>query len=127
MTPEEKLAKKVESDKRYAEWIANNPDRVAEAERLAREGTDKFLEERKVMRETNLDEYLKLINNEPTASRDPDLYFDRLKRNIIAGEMKKDAVEKRKTDFEAERAAKHAAKIAEHEKKIAERNAARGK
>jgi hypothetical protein len=104
MTPEEKLAKKLESDKRYAEWVANNPEKVAEAERLAREGTDKFLEERRVLRETDLDAYMKLVGNEPSASRDPDLYFDKLKRNLIADEMKKDAVAKRN--------AEHAAKLA---------------
>jgi hypothetical protein len=111
MTPEEeKAAKKAESAKRYADWVANNPDRVAEAERVAREGTDKFLEERRVMRETDLDAYMKLINNEPTASRDPDLYFEKLKRHYIQDEMKKDAIAKKKADFEAERAAKLAAR-----------------
>jgi hypothetical protein len=111
MTPEEeKAVKKAESEKRYADWVANNPDRVAEAERVAREGTDKFLEERKVMRETDPEGYAKLVGNEPSASRDPDLYFEKLKRHHIQDEMKKDAIAKKKANFEAERAAKLAAR-----------------
>jgi hypothetical protein len=107
MTPEEKATRQVETEQRVAEWRASNPERAAEVDRLAREATDKFLEERRVMRETNLDAYLKLVANEPTAARDPDLYFAKQQRNLQNQEMKKDLIAKR----EAERAAKLAARV----------------
>ncbi len=98
MTPEEeKTAKKAESEKRIADWKATNPERFAEIQKKAKETVDKFLEERKVLRETNLDAYMKIINNEPQASRDPALLLAKEERNLVATEMRNDLLEKRKS------------------------------
>lgn len=91
MTPEE-------SKKMIEEWVAANPERGAEATRIAKENTQKFLDEREHLRTTNLDEYMKIINNEPKASRDPDLYFDKQLRDIVREEMRKDLLAKREAD-----------------------------
>lgn len=97
MTPEEeRAAKRAESEKRIADWKAANPERFANIQIKARETVDKFLEERKVLRETNLDAYMKIINNEPQASRDPVLLLAKEERNLVATEMRNDAIEKKK-------------------------------
>ena len=103
MTPEE-------SKKMITDWIANNPVKGAELEKIARENTDKFLEERKVLRETDHDAYMKLISNEPSASRDPELYYDKQLRNLVTAEMRNEAIAKKMAAREAERAAKLAAR-----------------
>lgn len=110
MTPEEKVARQLESEKRIADWKAANPEKFAEIQRQAKATVDKFLEERKVLRETNLDEYMKIINNEPTASRDPELLLAKEERNLVATEMRNDAVAKKKADFEKAQAEKRAAR-----------------
>ncbi|MDC3266407.1 hypothetical protein OAU13_00610 [bacterium] len=109
-TSEERAAQQAEAEKKIADWKTSNPERAAECERLARENTDKFLEERKVLRETDHDAYMKLINNEPSASRDPELYFAKQLRNLVATEMRNDAIAKRKADFEKAQAEKRAAR-----------------
>lgn len=48
LTQEEKAAKKAESEKRYADWVANNPVKVAEAEKIANEKLQSFLAEKKI-------------------------------------------------------------------------------
>lgn len=112
MTPEEKEAKRIEGEKRIADWKAANPERFAEIQRKAKETVNKFLEERNVLRETNLDAYMAIINNEPQASRNPELLLIKEERSLVATEMRNDAIEKKK---------------AEHEKMVAERKAARDK
>lgn len=110
LTPEERAAQLADAEKRIADWKVSNPERAAECERIAKENTDRFLEERKVLRETDHDAYMKLINNEPSASRDPELYYTKQLRNLIAAEMRNDAIAKRKANFEKAQAEKRAAR-----------------
>ena len=121
LTPEERAANKAEGEKRYADWVANNPAKVAEAEKIANEKLQNFLAERKLMRENEPEKYAELIKYEPTASRDPDKVLAGFKRDLIREEIRKEAIAKREADFakaqaeklaarEAERAAKKAAK-----------------
>jgi hypothetical protein len=121
LTPEERAANRAEGEKRYADWVANNPVKVAEAEKIANEKLQNFLAERKLMRETEPEKYAELIKYEPTASRDPDKVLAGFKRDLIREEIRKEAIAKREADFakaqaeklaarEAERAAKKAAK-----------------
>ena len=121
LTPEERAANRAEGEKRYAEWVVNNPVKVAEAEKIANEKLQNFLAERKLMRETEPEKYAELIKYEPTASRDPDKVLAGFKRDLIREEIRKEAIAKKEADFakaqaeklaarEAERAAKKAAK-----------------
>ena len=112
LTPEERMAQQAEAEKKITDWKVSNPERAAECERIAKENTDKFLEERKVLRETDHDAYMKLINNEPSASRDPELYYAKQLRSLVAAEMKNDAIAKKKADFEKAQAERIAARKA---------------
>jgi hypothetical protein len=111
MTPEEeKAAKRAESEKRYADWVANNSEKVAMAEKYANEELDKFRAERKLMKETEPEKYAELIKYEPTASRDPDKVFEGFKRKFIVEEIRKDAIAKKEADFAKAQAEKLAAR-----------------
>ena len=121
LTPEERAANIAASEKRYADWVANNPVKVAEAEKIANEKLQNFLAERKLMRETEPEKYAELVKYEPPASSDPDKVLAGFKRDLIREEIRKEAIAKKEADFakaqaeklaarEAERAAKKAAK-----------------
>ena len=123
LTPEERAANRAEGEKRYAEWVVNNPVKVAEAEKIANEKLQNFLAERKLMRETEPEKYAELIKYEPTASRDPDKVLAGFKRDLIREEIRKEAIAKREADFAKAQAEKLAAREAER----AAKSAARGK
>jgi hypothetical protein len=112
LTPEERAANRAEAEKRYADWVANNPVKVAEAEKIANEKLQNFLAERKLMRETEPEKYAELIKYEPTASRDPDKVLAGFKRDLIRKEMGKEAIAKREADFAKAQAEKLAAREA---------------
>jgi hypothetical protein len=121
LTPEERAANRAEAEKRYADWVANNPVKVAEAEKIANEKLQNFLAERKLMRETEPEKYAELIKYEPTASRDPDKVLAGFKRDLIRKEMGKEAIAKREADFAKAQAEKMAAREAERAAKAAAR------
>lgn len=102
-----------DAEQRIAEWKANNPQRTSELEQQARTLTDQFLDERRSLRESDLDAYMKIVNNEPSASRDPDLYYAKQLRTLVATAMREDAIAKRQADFERAREEKLAARAAE--------------
>ena len=122
MTPEERAANRAEGEKRYADWVANNPVKVAEAEKIANEKLQNFLSERKLMRETEPEKYAELIKYEPTASRDPDKVYEGFKRDLIREEIRKEAIAKREADFAKAQAEKLAAREAERAAKSAARS-----
>lgn len=112
------------------EWRVNNPEKAAECARQARELTGKWLEERRVMRETNLEAFVAMIKNEAPGSQDPSRHTYLEERKLVVALRREEAIAKKEADFakaqaekeavrNAERAAKEAARQAAHAAKLA--------
>jgi len=91
------------------EWRSKNPEKVAEFAKKAREITDQWLEDRRIMKETNLEAFVAMIKNEAPGCQDPSRHTYLEERTLTANFMRDQAI--------AERNAQRAAKLAERNKK----------
>jgi len=91
------------------EWRSKNPEKVAEFAKKAREITDQWLEDRRIMKETNLEAFVAMIKNEAPGNQDPSRHTYLEERTLTANFMRDQAI--------AERNAQRAAKLAERNKK----------
>jgi len=126
LTPEGKEARiaeqwTTEKVTEILDWRVNNPEKAAECARQARELTAKWLEDRRIMRETNLEAFVAMVKNEAPGSQDPSRHTYLEERKLVVAMRREEAIAKRDADFakaqaeklaarEAERAAKKAAK-----------------
>jgi len=111
LTPEGKEARiaeqwATEKVTELLEWRKNNPEKAAECARQAREITAKWLEDRRIMKETNLEAFVAMIKNEAPGSQDPSRHTYLEERKLVTALRREEAIAKK----EAERAAKLAAK-----------------
>jgi hypothetical protein len=95
------------------EWRANNPEKAAECAKKAREITAQWLEDRRVMRETNLEAFVAMVKNEAPGSKDPSRHTYLQERTLVANMRREEAIAKKQADFEKERAERLAAREAE--------------
>jgi len=91
------------------EWRSKNPEKVAEFAKKAREITAQWLEDRRIMKETNLEAFVAMIKNEAPGCQDPSRHTYLEERTLTANFMRDQAI--------AERNAQRAAKLAERNKK----------
>jgi hypothetical protein len=129
LTPEEKEARiaeqwATEKVTELLEWRKNNPEKAAECARQAREITAKWLEDRRIMRETNLEAFVAMVKNEAPGSKDPSRHTYLQERTLVANMRREEAIAKKNADFAKAQAEKEAARDAERAAKEAERQAA---
>ena len=106
------------------EWRKNNPEKAAECARQAREITAKWLEDRRIMRETNLEAFVAMVKNEAPGSQDPSRHTYLQERTLVVAMRREEAIAKKNADFAKAQAEKEAARDAERAAKEAERQAA---
>lgn len=124
LTPEGKEARiaeqwATEKATELLEWRKNNPEKAAECARQAREITAKWLEERRVMRETNLEAFVAMVKNEAPGSKDPSRHTYLEERKLIANLRREEMIAKKQADYEKAQAEKLAAREAERAAKLA--------
>ena len=124
LTPEGKEARiaeqwATEKVTELLEWRKNNPEKAAECARQAREITAKWLEERRVMRETNLEAFVAMVKNEAPGSKDPSRHTYLEERKLVVAMRREEAIAKKNADFAKEQAEKMAAREAERAAKLA--------
>ena len=101
------------------EWRVNNPEKAAECARQARELTAKWLEERRFMRETNLEAFVAMIKNEAPGSQDPSRHTYLEERKLVTTLRREEAIAKRNADYAKAQAEKEAVRDAERAAKLA--------
>ena len=101
------------------EWRVNNLEKAAECARQARELTAKWLEERRVMRETNLEAFVAMIKNEAPGSQDPSRHTYLEERKLVTTLRREEAIAKRNADYAKAQAEKEAVRDAERAAKLA--------
>lgn len=106
------------------EWRSKNPEKVAEFAKKAREITAQWLEDRRIMKETNLEAFVAMVKNEAPGSQDPSRHTYLEERKLTTDFMRDQAIAEKTAKFEKERAEKLAAREAERAAKEAERQAA---
>ena len=129
LTPEGKEARiaeqwATEKVTEILEWRKNNPEKAAECARQAREITAKWLEDRRIMRETNLEAFVAMVKNEAPGSQDPSRHTYLQERTLVVAMRREEAIAKKNADFAKAQAEKEAARDAERAAKEAERQAA---
>ena len=129
LTPEGKEARiaeqwATEKVTELLEWRKNNPEKAAECARQAREITAKWLEDRRIMRETNLEAFVAMVKNEAPGSQDPSRHTYLQERTLVVAMRREEAIAKKNADFAKAQAEKEAARDAERAAKEAERQAA---
>ena len=103
------------------EWRSKNPERVAEFAKKAREITAQWLEDRRIMRETDLAKFAEMVKNEAPGSKDPSRHTYLEERKLTTDFMRDQAIAEKTAKFERERAAKELARQAAYAAKLAER------
>ena len=111
LTPEGKEARiaeqwATEKVTEILEWRTNNPEKAAECARQAREITAKWLEDRRIMKETNLEAFVAMVKNEAPGSQDPSRHTYLEERKLVTALRREEMIAKK----EAERVAKLAAR-----------------
>jgi hypothetical protein len=106
------------------EWRSKNPEKVAEFAKKAREITAQWLEDRRIMKETNLEAFVAMVKNEAPGSQDPSRHTYLEERKLTTDFMRDQAIAERTAKVEKERAEKDAARDAERAAKEAARQAA---
>ena len=129
LTPEGKEARiaeqwATEKVTELLEWRKNNPEKAAECARQAREITAKWLEDRRIMKETNLEAFVAMVKNEAPGSQDPSRHTYLQERTLVVAMRREEAIAKKNADFAKAQAEKEAARDAERAAKEAERQAA---
>ena len=127
LTPEGKEARiaeqwATEKVTEILEGRKNNPEKAAECARQAREITAKLLEDRRIMRETNLEAFVAMVKNEAPGSQDPSRHTYLEERKLVVAMRREEAIAKKNADFAKAQAEKEAAREAERAAKLAERN-----
>lgn len=123
---EERIAEQWATEKaaNLIEWRSKNPEKVAEFAKKAREITAQWLEDRRIMRETNLEAFVAMAKNEAPGSKDPSRHTYLEERKLTTDFMRDQAIAEKTAKFEKERAEKEAARDAERAAKEAARQAA---
>lgn len=126
LTPEEKEARiaeqwATEKVREILEWRVNNPEKAAECARQAREITAKWLEDRRIMKETNLEAFVAMVKNEAPGSKDPSRHTYLQERTLVANMRRDELIAKRDADRAKAQAEKEAAREAERAAKLAAR------
>ena len=129
LSPEEKEARiaeqwATEKAANLIEWRSKNPEKVAEFAKKAREITAQWLEERRILLETDREKYIELYKNEVDGDRDPSRHTYLQERTLTTDFMRNQAIAERTAKVEKERAEKDAARDAERAAKEAARQAA---
>ena len=129
LSPEEKEARiaeqwATEKAANLIEWRSKNPEKVAEFAKKAREITAQWLEERRVLLETDPEKFVAMFKNEAPGSQDPSRHTYLQERTLTTDFMRDQAIAEKTAKFEKERAEKEAARDAERAAKEAARQAA---
>jgi len=106
------------------EWRTNNPEKAVECAKQAREITAKWSEDRRIMRETNLEAFVAMVKNEAPGSQDPSRHTYLEERKLVVAMRREEAIAKKDADFAKAQAEKEAARDAERAAKEAARQAA---